>query len=147
MRYVFLFIYVHIVIYNTYSSYIQLLFILVPPPDSTVEANAKKDFVPQIHCYIIWVMTVKGSLNLMQLQKMLCHSIQTQNLNLISTPELKCFGSRRTKLQQQSSQQEELERQRVEIADLQQVSFCPSCCMKSVLICIQYFLFAHVVWQ
>lgn len=75
---------------------------------------------------------------------MLFHSIQTQNLNLISTPELKCFGSRRTKLQQQSSQQEELERQRVEIADLQQVSFCPSCCMKSVIICVQYFLFAHV---
>lgn len=89
-------------------------------------------------------MTVKGSLNLRQLPKMLFHSIQTQNLNLISTPELKCFGSRRTKLQQQSSQQEELERQRVEIADLQQVSFCPSCYMKSVIICIQYFLFAHV---
>lgn len=89
-------------------------------------------------------MTVKGSLNLRQLPKMLFHSIQTQNLNLISTPELKCFGSCRTKLQQQSSQQEELERQRVEIADLQQVSFYPSCCMKSVIICIQYFLFAHV---
>lgn len=89
-------------------------------------------------------MTVKGSLNLRQLPKMLFHSIQTQNLNLISTPELKCFGSRRTKLQQQSSQQEELQRQRVEMADLQQVSFCPSCCMKSVIICIQYFLFAHV---
>lgn len=92
---------------------------------------------------------------------MLRLSIRTSWISILS--KLYCFDSRRTKLQQQSSQLEELERQRAEIANLQEVSFCPShwkglpvshswsgvevashYCIRNGIICVQHFLFAHI---
>lgn len=53
---------------------------------------------------------------------MACHLICLVFMEIQCPPKLKSVGSYRTKLQQQSSQLEELERQKAEIADLQQVS-------------------------
>lgn len=59
------------------------------------------------------------------------------SLNLFTKPRSficeYCFASYRTKLQQQSSQLEELERQKGEIADLQQVS--PRLGLRGLFIC------------